>query len=669
MSFVNSSQSLYPPVHAPVSISAEFSGAISGHVRTINGLDLRAVFSGEITGHARLALITPDPILNEINADAFTSQHYAVRLVDSTGAEIDITWFSIEAPRGAVGKLFSVQIAKKDLSLVTLDKTYTLQIGKRATARGAITWHTIVGNAEVDSRAFSRGWGTNQPSDTLSFGAVASIEDKLNRYPSGSIIFYDGGKISVSIDDLERIYDTDGHRVETEIRNIYGLNLYYLLGHLRKLTGFASINTNIPNFELSRADFPFTQSLRASISGVIGTFEPVLFTVGNDLWILDKTAAVPEEFSPQALSPDTFKDWQMQMPSGPILDGFLLSYVDSNTQANFYVDRLVQTTEETGQYGNADYTRTETSRTYRDWKNTSDPLVVLRSEIIREVRSVYQNLLTLIERETETHTFDAQGKRTNTLRTREAFVPDLNNEGAFSLQTTRRETQSVFYTPDPKNSKRFLQNKVITQIRGLIAVDAENTYLDKEGNQAPFKKEFEKAHEAGNISLSMTTEFGPLETVTETLTPLGNNQYQVRVSVYDHLLEKTKNPVSEPKTGDATLNGSSGRSRKLLVLREGLTQATRTGRPIETFAVGELPLYFAKPLARRMLARRLAKKQSGTIEIAGFDETVERGVFFRVLDRDATSFGIFLAEGYSVEGTNLGTPNQQIITRIDCSEI
>jgi hypothetical protein len=664
MSFVNSSVSLYPPVHAPAGFAAEFNGEARGHVRTINGLDLRAEFSGEISGHARLALITPEPVLNEIPADAFTSQHYDARLFDSTGAEIDITSFSVEAPRGAVGKIISVQVAKKDVSLITAAKKYTLQIGKRATARGAVTWYNVLQYAELDSRSFSRGWGANQPADTLSFGAINSLADKLNGYPVSNLIVFDPNRTTISSDDLERVFDTDGILVQTELRRVYGLNLYYLLSLLRKFTGFSSIQTNIPNFELSRADFTITESYRASIAGIIGAFEPVFYTVGDVLWILDKTAAIPDEFEPAAISPDTFSNWQMQMPSAQAIDGFLLSFVDSSSQANTYVDRLVQTSEETGRYGNPDYTRTEINQTFRDWKNTSNLNVVLRSEITREVRSIYNNLLQLIGRETETHTYDAQGKRTNTSRTVEAMVPDLHNDGTPALLTTRRETQTVFYTPDPKNTKRFFQNKTVTQTRGLIAIDSENQYLDED-----FKQDFEKAHESGNLLLTMTTEFAPIETVTETLTPLGNNQYQVRVTTFDHLRGKTKNSISEPKTGDATLSGQAGRSRKLLVLREGLTQAARPGKAIENFAVGELPLYFAKPLARRMLARRLAKKQSGTIEIAGFDQSIERGVFFRVLDRNDASFGVFLSEGYSVSGTDLRTVNQKIITRIDCSEI
>jgi hypothetical protein len=198
----------------------------------------------------------------------------------------------------------------------------------------------------------------------------------------------------------------------------------------------------------------------------------------------------------------------------------------------------------------------------------------------------------------------------------------------------------------------------------LIAIDASNQYFE-----ADFKQDFLEAHKTGNLAAEMTTEFGLIKTVTETLTPLGNNQFVVRTQTIDHLRGAVTRSESEPRTGDASLNGIGGKQKQLRIWAEGVTQATRSGKPIESFNVGELPLKFAKPLAERRLAARNARKASGTIQIAGFDESVERGVFFRVLDPQSNSRGVFLAEGYSVQGTNLGTPDQRVTTSIEVAQI
>jgi hypothetical protein len=126
---------------------------------------------------------------------------------------------------------------------------------------------------------------------------------------------------------------------------------------------------------------------------------------------------------------------------------------------------------------------------------------------------------------------------------------------------------------------------------------------------------------------------------------------------------------SDVRTGDASLNGIGGKQKQLRVWASGVTQATRTGRPVESLNVGELPLRFAKPLGERRLANRNARKASGTISVQGFDESVERGVFFTVLDPKGASRGVFLAEGYAVRGSNLRTQNPVTTTNIEVSQI
>ncbi|HEX8287171.1 MAG TPA: hypothetical protein VF556_04205, partial [Pyrinomonadaceae bacterium] len=379
-------------------------------------------------------------------------------------------------------------------------------------------------------------------------------------------------------------------------------------------------------------------------------------------WFLDKTAAIPESFEPRAVTADEFLNWQESF-GGQILDGLTLVYIDSNS-ANYYEDRLVQTTDETGAFGAANFTRTDTARTFRDHKHTSNPNVVLRSELIKEVVSVYNSSLEMIGRETRNNTFDAQGKPTGASVKIESSVPNLSNNGEPTLQTVKEENQSIFYVSDSKNARRQMQSKILTQTSGLIAVDAANQYFE-----ADFKQDFLEAHKAGNLAAEMTTEFGLIKTVTETLTPLGNNQFVVRTQAIDHLRGAVTRSESEPRTGDAGLNSIGGKSNRLRIWAEGITQATRRGRPIESFNVGELPVKFAKPLAERRLAARNARKASGTISIAGFDESIERGVFFRVLDRAGVSRGVYLAEGYSVSGANLGTPEQRVTTSIEVSQI
>lgn len=658
-------------VRRSLALAVGVSGDLQVQAQSEHSINLSLSLNGDLIPSVRLALVQPEPITPEIGEDAFDKPYYTARLLDNTSAEIEITDATIEAPKAAVGKRVSITVAKKDLSLITPDKTYTFQVGTRPTPLGTITWEPIIQNAPMVTRNFSRGINGNLPADTLSFGAIETLKDRLNRFPIKSRIYYNSNKTEVDLSTLEKIYDTAGEEIQTLVFQRSSLDLYYILKQIKAILGFDSIETNLPNFELASFFLSYTQSYLQAISGVIGIFEPIYFTVGNTLWILDKSAALPDDFAPRAIVPSNITNWQCVIPEASPLDGYELNYIDSNTTADTFVDRLIQTTEETGTYGEADFTRTEINTTWRDWKNSSDLTQVLRSDLIREVHSTYDNLLNLTARETNTHTYDFQGKRTNSSRTREARVPDLENSGAAALLTVKRETQSVFYTSDPRSARRVMQSKVITQVRGLIAVDSENTYFDEDGNQVPYKKDFEKVHEAGNLTLSMTTEFGLISTVQETLTPLGNNQYEVRYSGYDHLLNKPINPLTEPKTGDVSLSAIGGRSRKKVVWRPSVTQATRTGNAVEPISAGELPYVFAKPLLERKLVRRDEGKQSGGINIIGYHSSIDRGVFLTILDRDGeNSLGKFIAEGYRVNFNNINQPGQQrVTTDIEVSEI
>jgi hypothetical protein len=651
-------------IRRAISLGLNLSGGLTGGTQRLTSINLSLALSGELSGRVALALVIPEPILNETAENAFSSLSYAARLLGDN-IEIPITSALIEASKGEIGKKVSCQIAKKQLSLITLDKTYTFQIGIRSSPLSAPEWQTILEDAPLDSRSLSRAWANRSPSDSLSFGAISPFADKLNRYPLVNTILYDPNKTEVSADEIEPLLDNNGDAIQTQAIAVSGLNLYHILERVRAACGFSALETNIPNYEIARADFLITQNYRASVAPFIGVFNPLYFTVSNVLWILDKTAAIPDEFEPRAIVADNVENLTVSIPSGARLDGFEVTYIDSNSAANFYVTRVEQTTEESGTFGDEQFTRTEIVRNFRDWKNTENADVVLRSELISETHSTYDNQLTLIGRTQETHVYDAQGKQKSSQRTVEAQVPNLVDEGTAALLTVRTETQTISYKPDPRNTLRFVQNKIVTQIRGLIAIDSENKYFDED-----FKQDFVEANKAGNLTAEMTSEFGPIKTVTETLTSLGNGQYQVRVTTVDHVRNTTTNSLSEPRTGDATLSAVGGRSRKMIVWREGVTQENREGYPIEPVSAGEVPTAFFISLFQRLLERRAEGKQEGSVSVIGFDESLERGVFFTLEDRDESILGRFITEGYRVRLENLADPyNQKVTTEIECSEL
>jgi len=647
------------PVNVPIAFSLSVAGEIAGASQAQNAIRLRVSVSGDLTGRAKFSLQTPAPILNEVSPDAFAKRFNVAKLSDNFGNLIDFESASVDAPANQIGVRVSINISKKDLSLLSVDRTYTFEIGVKEALSGETDWITVLEDAPLSSRNFNLQW----QNDSLSFGAIEPLKNKLNKYPLKNYIFYNSSRTEVRLSEIDKVFDQFGNYVRTEVRALPILTLYKILDFYKSFCGFANIVTNITNHELTRFDLNITSSYLESLAGITGAFSPTFFVSNNVLYILDKSAAVPFDFEPRAITADEFFNWSVSMPEDALIDGFQVSFVDSDSLADYYADRLVQSREETGTFGNSDYTRTDINRTYRNWFFDEQLLNPVRTELIREVHSTYNDTLDLIGRESNDHVYDAQGKRTNSARKVESKVPNLASSGELALLTVREENQSVFYESDARNSRRQFQSKTITQTRGLVSIDSENQYFEQD-----FKQDFLKAHETGNLTASMTSEFGLLKTITETLTPLGNNQFEVRTSTVDHLRGATTNGISEPKTGDASLNSLGGRQRQTIVLREGMTLLNRPGNKIDNFNLGEIPLQIGIPLVERIIDRRVTRKQSGSISIAGFDQSIERGTFFKVLNRAGASFGIYLTEGYKLDIRALGD-GVSINTNIDVTEI
>ena len=663
--------SLPPKIGEALAFTA--TGSLSLPARaggSARGLNFQGKGAVQIKGTPRLTLSNPAPILNELSAGAFSKPYYAARLKDSLGNEIAFTSASFETPKEAVGSRVSINVAKTDLSLITNAKTYTFEIGRRDTPTGAIVWEPpIILNGQLNSRNFSLGVNAN---DSLSFGTIEPLTNKLNKFPLENTIFFDPRKTSVNLAEAEKIkyYGTD-FEIGTGAAAFNGLNLYTIFAQIKKRIGFNKITTNLPNFEKSRFDLSYNQSYLDAIRGLTGIFSPLIFpgTAAGELVILDKTAAIPDSFVPRSITAGEFTNWQISIPEAPEIDGYDVSFANDNAQATYFTDRTVNNSKEPVGFGSPDYTRIDTETTFREWRSNDARDQILKSEIVKVKKESFVDLATLVSRRTENHSFDSQGRRISSIISNAGRVPDLGNNGVPFFRTIRDELQDISYTSDPRTPQKSLQSRIVTRIRGLVAIDSDNKYFDPDtGEQSAFRQDFLEAHKAGNLTATMTTEYAPLKTITETLQDLGNGQYQTSVSTIDHLRKAETTSISEPKTGDASLSSIAPKQSKTIVLRAGLTPLTRTGLPLEDFNLGELPLFFGIPLVKRLLKRRSEQKQSGTINVAGYSNSVQRGTFFRVLDRNAVSYGRFICTGLRGEIQALGD-GCSITMSLDVEEI
>lgn len=650
-------------VTSDIAVAIKASGTLTGFGTRVNAINIKPAVSVSISGRVVYAFTEPTPVLPEIPAGWLDDQNYEARLIDSTGANIPFISADVRGDRNRLGEEATITLARKDWTGHTSAKTYTLQLGIRPSPLGTVVWHTLIENGILQKVTFASAYGEDAPQDTLTINIGSTWQNKLAQFPRSARIFYDPNETTVDLSNTQQIYYENGDAVETFYTPKAGLHFYDTIRPIiNKALGFSGgFVTNLPNYPITRVDYPITSSYFDVIAGLTGLFDPLFYVESNTLHIINRNQATPEDFDPTALVADEYVSWQMESKN-PNIEGMLLIYTEKLSEAVSSTLRTVVSEEQSGEFGTPGSATTSITRTFRDWVNLDGSIV--RSELTKDERTTTDHLTVVVGDSTEQHEFDGQGKRTSSSTSVRALMPQLSG-GADILTEVRREEKSFEYASDPTNPKAIYQRKIITIASGLIAVDSANEYLG-----SAFKQPFDVAHQAGNLNTGMTVEFGPIETVTETLTPVAKNQFDYRQETVDHIRNSTRNVISEPRSGNPSMGASGGTvSRQMLVLAEGVTGLTRTGKGIQPFSVGELPLFYALPLCKRVLQNLVNGKKEASVVVSGWHSSMKRGLAFNAKDRSGTSYGLFITEGFTISITAAGTTEQRVSTTLEASQI
>lgn len=676
MPFVNT-QNLFPPdfTRIETGIGLSLSGSVAGGGQPINQVNLRLKLGGTVTGGSRFVLTTPSPILTQLDENAFAGRFYTARLLNGSGQSVLIEEARIDKPKDAIGERVSIVVGKKMLSEINPDESYTFQIGTRTTVNGAISWETIVNEGKVNSRQYQMAKRNNLPADALTFETLETKKNKLNRVPMKNFIFYDSTRTTVENSEIEKIYDSNGDYIRTQKVGYTKLTLYKIFAFVAQKCGLvfdSQTSTNIPNFEIARADLGYKQSYREFLNGLCGQYKPLIRVLGGDvLRIQTKFAGLPADFSPRSLTIDSYNDLQLTLAETTDVACVEVTYVDSQTQSNAFFDENEPVEiSENNEFGDDDFSETRISRKYRSWYHTSNPSRILDKKLISEVISTYVGGV-LTDRETTQYFYDGQARQTGMTQTIESTVPDLQLDPPEAvLLETKVARQSQVWQTDARNFRRVYPKRITTQVRGLIATDSENQAIGKSGELEDYSQDFEKVYEHGNLTPTMASSFGPIETTVKTLTPLGNGQWEWRIEVRDDIRGKTKLRDTEAVTGDPTINSVGATSRQFIIWRDGETIAGYDGGEIMQLSVGELAFEFAEALATFMMQRRIDGKQDGTVQIPGYDKSLDRGTHFIIKDRAGADICRVVCEGVSTVFGRLGAAREQrVLTTVNISEV
>ncbi len=104
---------------------------------------------------------------------------------------------------------------------------------------------------------------------------------------------------------------------------------------------------------------------------------------------------------------------------------------------------------------------------------------------------------------------------------------------------------------------------------------------------------------------------------------------------------------SEDRAGEVGLAGQQTSNEELLVY--AFPGGVRSDDKVEDLPVGELPLKYAIPLARRRLAQRQADSGTVNMPVIGYDRSLLKGTPITPVDRESfETFGSFIITGRTI---------------------
>lgn len=633
---VNDEASVFAQLATNISIAGNLTLRRTRRINLTTRIVVDAALDGEAVAPEKAECLFRVQIVPATVNNSY--QKYKVRLL-ANDVNVPILLFRLDYPENAVGQTLQVQLAQAVQNQFVSGTIFKFEIDD------GDGWETLLDTARQQSESFV----TRPTADTLSIDISSALSDKLNLAPRRTQIVFNPAKTgAVTVDDIEPDRDSDGNSYPISAVSVGNLSLYKVLQRAYvQGCGFDDVNTNLPDYPLARVDFGFDNSYHNAAGGFVGMFSPVYFENNNILNILDTSNALPAGLSPRDLIASRFVQLSADRAKSVLTDGYLVNYQSGG--GDYFTNRTEYKTDETGTFGNPNFTRTETETVFREYRAFSNPFVVVRSEVERETRSSYNYLSQLIGRTRETRAFNSQSRLSQITKTVDSLVPNLADGGTRSLLQTRDENISFSYIPNPRNTRETLNNRIETRINGLIAIDADNQYFAED-----FRQDFVEADKAGNLSADMTSSYGAIKTVVETINFDNQGQSTIKTETFDHVRNSLTGTVSDARAGSNSFSQYNA-SRRVIVWRDGIDLSETKGARLEQFSAGELSLQQAVALVKRLLARQTEKNARVAVDVIGFDKSIRRGSTFNVKSRTGISYGNFLTVGFNIEGTNLGT--------------
>jgi len=583
-------------------------------------------------------------VLDPALASQSNVRRYAPRLL-ADGSEVKIRRASLEASPDTLGTEVRVTLLVPDAALVSQAASLTFQVGLWLS--GSFHYVDVVSGGRLSGRGNALRNSDGRPADEVTLSIVDVVADRWNRAPRAPVHLYDPQTATAppqSQLDSNRIEVFGVGYIEPVNVAVPGMRLFDVLAEAYVAgCGFSSVVCNIPNFPVSEVDFSLDGGYDGGVRPLLSLFEPVLFERDNVLYVIDPDAPIPAGMAPRDFTHAQTRELTDSLPQHEPVNALLLR-TRANEAGEYFTERLDTETTSSGVFGTQGFTTTDVERRVREYRNFSAPTVVVREELVSERTTVEDSDLNIIERTTETVTFDVFNRRTASVKRTDMRLPDIDSDGALTLLTdVTRQDQLITYRPDPQDPTKDLQDRVITRESGLVLVDDGNQYLG-----GPYKIPLLDAHRSGYVDPGgdqhLSTE--DIRTTIEQLRVRGQ-QVDVEVRVVNHLADAPTRNSTTTRTAPASVSRrAQSRDRTVLLTVSG---TDTDGRRAQTLDTGDLPYDVAVALGQRKLRRLNSPPREVSVTPAYVDVTLKRGTVVELKTRSGAALGRYIVRGYSVE--------------------
>jgi hypothetical protein len=576
---------------------------------------------------------------NPANIRAFTGR----LIVD--GVPVPILRAVESGADSTLGIGLSVVLARPDISQITAESSVDFDLG--IWVEGEWAWIPRLTGARMSGRGARYANREGLPADSVEITFADIMGDRWNRAPDVPTTLYDPQIVDApTVDTIssQTVYDSEGVGIVPFYQAISGMRLSDVLeAAYVDGCGFDHVSTNIDNFPVEEVVFSQTGGYDAGARPLIAPFDPIMFAVGNDLWIVTLDNPLPAGFDAREFPASLSEGIDDALPGREPVNALLVTLKDTGT-GDYFTEEVETRTERAGIFGTSGYTESDIERRVRRYRNFLTPTKVEREEEVYLRTRVLDYQFNEISTDSRTNTFDRLNRPTGYARTFYSRLPNLSDvDTALALQKSEEEAQTISYGPHPLYPERDVQKQIVTTRSGLVLTDNDNQYL---GN--PYKISLHNAHKSGYVdpNADQQTSFGAIETVTETLRVQGGQVFRDR-RVTNHVAGIDEPPTSQIVPGDISFDRrrDTGRTRTVLLRVEG---TSASGRRVQSFDVSSLPPDIGMKLAQKRLARLNSPPREANVQMPFIDPSMRRGLDLNLRGRGGVLLGTYIVRGYSL---------------------